>query len=51
MLVNGKVAKLRQTLREDDVITVYEQPAPEDHAFVPQPVETPEEDENESNTE
>ncbi len=39
VLVNGKVAKLRQTLREDDVITVYEQPAPEDHAFVPQPVD------------
>ncbi len=38
VLVNGKVAKLRQTLREDDVITVYEQPAPEDHAFVPEDV-------------
>ncbi len=38
VLVNGKPAKLRQTLREDDVITVYEQPAPEDHAFVPEPV-------------
>ena len=39
VLVNGKVAKTRQTLREDDVITVYEQPAPEDHAFVPEQVD------------
>ena len=38
VLVNGKPAKLRQAVREDDVITVYEQPAPEDHAFVPEPV-------------
>lgn len=38
MLINGKPAKLRQTVREDDVITVYEQPAPEDHAFVPEDV-------------
>jgi len=36
--INGKPAKLRQTVREDDVITVYEQPAPEDHAFVPEDV-------------
>ena len=39
VLVNGKVAKTRQTLREEDVITVYEQPAPEDHAFVPEQVD------------
>ena len=38
VLINGKPAKLRQTVREDDVITVYEQPAPEDHAFVPEDV-------------
>ena len=38
VLVNGKPAKLRQAVREDDVITVYEQPAPEDHAFVPESV-------------
>ena len=38
VLINGKPAKLRQTVREDDVITVYEQPAPEDHAFGPEDV-------------
>jgi len=38
VLINGKPAKLRQTVREDDVITVYEQPAHEDHAFVPEDV-------------
>ena len=39
VLVNGKTAKVRQTLREDDLVTVYEQPAPEDHAFTPEPVD------------
>jgi len=37
--VNGKIAKIRQALREDDVITVNEQPAPEDLAFAPEPVD------------
>ncbi len=39
VLVNGQVARVRQTLREDDVITVYEQPSPEDGAFKPEPIE------------
>lgn len=37
--VNGKIAKIRQALREDDVITVNEQPAPEDLAFAPEAVD------------
>jgi 23S rRNA pseudouridine1911/1915/1917 synthase len=39
VLVNGKTAKIRQSLREDDLIAVYEQLAPEDQAFLPEPVE------------
>ena len=39
VLVNGQVARVRQTLREDDVITVYEQPSPEEGAFKPEPIE------------
>ena len=39
VLVNGQVARVRQTLREDDIITVYEQPSPEDGAFKPEPIE------------
>lgn len=39
VLVNGEIARVRQTLREDDVITVYEQPSPEDGAFKPEPIE------------
>jgi 23S rRNA pseudouridine1911/1915/1917 synthase len=39
VLVNGQIARVRQTLREDDVITVYEQPSPEEGAFKPEPVE------------
>jgi len=35
VLINGKVARVRQPLREDDIITVYEQPSPEDGAFRP----------------
>lgn len=38
VLVNGHVAKIRQILREDDQITVFEQPAPEDQAFKPEDV-------------
>lgn len=39
VLVNGEIARVRQTLREDDVITVYEQPSPEEGAFKPEPIE------------
>lgn len=39
VLVNGQVARVRQTLREDDIITVYEQPSPEDGAFKPEPID------------
>jgi len=39
VLINGKVARVRQPLREDDIITVYEQPSPEDGAFRPEPIE------------
>ncbi len=39
VLVNGQVAKVRQTVREDDLITVFEQPAPEDLAFTPENVD------------
>lgn len=38
VLINGKVARVRQTLREDDIITVYEQPSPEEGAFKPEPI-------------
>jgi len=38
VLVNGQVARVRQTLREDDVIAVYEQPSPEEGAFKPEPI-------------
>ncbi len=39
VLVNGKPAKIRQTLHEDDLITVYEQESPEDQAFTPEQVD------------
>lgn len=39
VLVNGQVARVRQTVREDDVITVYEQPSPEDNAFKPEKID------------
>lgn len=39
VLVNGQPAKVRQTLREDDQITVFEQPAPEDQAFKPENID------------
>jgi len=39
VLVNGQVARVRQTLREDDVITVYAQPSPEEGAFKPEPID------------
>ncbi len=38
VLINGKIARVRQTLREDDIITVYEQPSPEEGAFKPEPI-------------
>ncbi len=37
--VNSMPAKIRQTMREDDLIAVYEQPAPEDQAFRPEPID------------
>lgn len=37
--VNGAAAKVRQTVGPGDVITVWEQPAPESLAFTPEPVE------------
>ena len=37
--VNGLPAKVRQTVREDDLIAVYEQPAPEDQAFRPENID------------
>ena len=39
VLVNGHVPRVRQTLHEDDVITVYEQPSPEEGAFKPEPID------------
>ncbi|NDY82630.1 RluA family pseudouridine synthase [Orrella sp. NBD-18] len=39
VMVNGQVAKVRQNLREDDQITVFVQPAPEDQAFKPENVD------------
>ena len=39
VLVNAKPAKIRQTLHEDDLITVYEQESPEDQAFTPEQVD------------
>jgi len=39
VLVNGQPARVRQTMREDDLITVFEQIAPEDQAFRPEPIE------------
>ncbi len=39
VLVNGKPAKIRQTLHEDDLITVYEQESPEDQAFTPEEID------------
>lgn len=39
VLVNGQIARVRQTLREDDVITVYEQPSPEEGAFKPEQID------------
>lgn len=39
VLVNGKPAKIRQTLHEDDLITVFEQESPEDQAFTPENID------------
>ncbi len=39
VLVNGKPAKIRQTLHEDDLISVYEQESPEDQAFIPEQID------------
>jgi 23S rRNA pseudouridine1911/1915/1917 synthase len=39
VLVNGQPAKIRQTLHEDDLITVYEQESPEDQAFTPEQID------------
>jgi 23S rRNA pseudouridine1911/1915/1917 synthase len=39
VLVNGQPAKIRQTLHEDDLITVYEQESPEDQAFTPEEID------------
>lgn len=39
VLINGQVARVRQTVREDDMITVHEQPSPEDGAFKPEPID------------
>ena len=36
--VNGRVARVRQSLREDDLVRVREQAAPEDLAFMPEDV-------------
>lgn len=37
--VNGKQAKVRQTVGPGDELTVWEQAAPEDNAYVPEPVD------------
>lgn len=37
--VNGRAARVRQSLREDDVVSVREQAAPEDLAFTPEDVD------------
>ncbi|OZI42269.1 RNA pseudouridine synthase [Bordetella genomosp. 5] len=37
--VNGKPAKVRQTVGPGDVLTVWEQASPESQAFAPEPVE------------
>ncbi|MYZ43180.1 RluA family pseudouridine synthase [Schauerella aestuarii] len=37
--VNGAVAKIRQTVGPDDVLTVWAQPAPESLAFQPEPID------------
>ena len=39
VLVNGQPAKIRQTLHEDDLITVHEQESPEDQAFIPKQID------------
>jgi 23S rRNA pseudouridine1911/1915/1917 synthase len=39
VLVNGQAAKIRQTLHEDDLITVHEQESPEDQAFTPEKID------------
>jgi 23S rRNA pseudouridine1911/1915/1917 synthase len=39
VLVNGQPAKIRQTLHEDDLITVHEQESPEDQAFTPEKID------------
>lgn len=39
VFVNGKQAKVRQPVGPGDVLTVWEQPAPESKAFSPEPVE------------
>lgn len=39
VLLNGQVARLRQKTGPGDIITVHPQPAPEDLAFSPEPVD------------
>lgn len=39
VLLNGKPVKIRQLVGPGDVITVYPQPAPEEQAYSPEPVE------------
>ncbi|MEJ2897676.1 RluA family pseudouridine synthase [Bordetella avium] len=39
VLVNGQAAKVRQPVGPGDVLTVWEQPAPESLAFSPEPVD------------
>ncbi|AZR93589.1 RNA pseudouridine synthase [Bordetella trematum] len=46
VLVNGAPAKVRQAVGAGDVLTVWEQPAPESHAFTAEPVEFAVVDEN-----
>jgi 23S rRNA pseudouridine1911/1915/1917 synthase len=39
VLVNGQPARVRQPVGPGDLLTVWEQPAPEDLAYAPEPVE------------
>ncbi|ALM81789.1 RluA family pseudouridine synthase [Bordetella sp. N] len=39
VLVNGAPAKVRQTVGPGDVLTIWEQPAPESLAYTPEPVD------------
>ncbi|MDX3905299.1 MAG: RluA family pseudouridine synthase [Pigmentiphaga sp.] len=41
VLVNGKTASVRQIVGPGDQLTVWEEPAPEAMAFVPQPIDFP----------